>query len=302
MVALKTALMSSLKSPPPTVKTTTQCVSEAFFAPQKGARYLNPQTGLWLSTDPAMGEYVPQAPINDEAKRYNQNLPGMGGVFNVVNLHVYHYAGNNPVKYVDPDGNSAFHVELFQGTSGFGHEAPQSIFGYFNKYDEWAQIIFSIHGTEFKMDNGSMRLWKGDYGKLRQYLPAEMAQFVGGSGGEIGFYNPNGTRMSRFDLFFKLGVITSEMNLFEKGTGRKIAGYKEYLSFWTTSFSWFENLGKDSLYSVNTIGFTSERAAIRFEEKLRKSADSAKSHPFNENESIKIERNGKTVTVTWGQE
>jgi hypothetical protein len=25
-------------------------------------------------------------------------------VFNYVNLHVYHYAGNNPVKYVDPDG------------------------------------------------------------------------------------------------------------------------------------------------------------------------------------------------------
>jgi hypothetical protein len=29
----------------------------------------------------------------------------MGGVFNVVNLHTYHYAGNNPVKYVDPDGS-----------------------------------------------------------------------------------------------------------------------------------------------------------------------------------------------------
>jgi hypothetical protein len=25
-------------------------------------------------------------------------------VFNYVNLHVYHYAGNNPVKYTDPDG------------------------------------------------------------------------------------------------------------------------------------------------------------------------------------------------------
>jgi hypothetical protein len=29
----------------------------------------------------------------------------MGGVFNIVNMHLYHYAGNNPVKYVDPDGN-----------------------------------------------------------------------------------------------------------------------------------------------------------------------------------------------------
>jgi hypothetical protein len=51
-----------------------------------------------------VGEYVPEAPVNDEARKRNQNLPGMGGVFNYVNLHVYHYAGNNPVKYVDPDG------------------------------------------------------------------------------------------------------------------------------------------------------------------------------------------------------
>jgi hypothetical protein len=28
----------------------------------------------------------------------------MGGVFNYVNLHVYHYAGNNPVVLSDPDG------------------------------------------------------------------------------------------------------------------------------------------------------------------------------------------------------
>jgi len=72
-----------------------------------GARYLDPKTSRWISADPAMtdGSYIPSAPIDDEAKKRNQNLPGMGGVFNYVAMHVYHYAGNNPVVMRDPDGN-----------------------------------------------------------------------------------------------------------------------------------------------------------------------------------------------------
>jgi hypothetical protein len=36
----------------------------------------------------------------------------MGGVFNTVNLHLYHYAGNNPVKYTDPDGRIVLPIPL----------------------------------------------------------------------------------------------------------------------------------------------------------------------------------------------
>ena len=73
-----------------------------------GARYLDPKYSRWLSGDPALGDYIPKAPIDDEAKKHNENLAGMGGVYNTVNLHLYHYAGNNPVKYEDPDGKAVF--------------------------------------------------------------------------------------------------------------------------------------------------------------------------------------------------
>ena len=59
-----------------------------------GARYLDPKYSRWLSGDPAVGEYMAGTSA------------GEGGVYNTVNLNVYHYAGNNPVKYVDPDGRA----------------------------------------------------------------------------------------------------------------------------------------------------------------------------------------------------
>ena len=63
-----------------------------------GARYLDPKYSRWLSGDPALGEYIPAAGAD------TSKLAGMGGVYNTVNLHLYHYAGNNPLRYTDPTG------------------------------------------------------------------------------------------------------------------------------------------------------------------------------------------------------
>ncbi|NIZ41055.1 RHS repeat-associated core domain-containing protein [Entomospira entomophila] len=68
------------------------------------ARYLDPKTSRWMSSDPAMADYMPLSKEHKNAEEYNQNLPGMGGIYNSRNLQTYHYAGNNPLKYTDPTG------------------------------------------------------------------------------------------------------------------------------------------------------------------------------------------------------
>ena len=49
-----------------------------------------------MSTDPALKDYV------------SKDSKGEGGIYNPVNLSLYHYAGNNPLKYTDPDGRSSW--------------------------------------------------------------------------------------------------------------------------------------------------------------------------------------------------
>jgi RHS repeat-associated protein len=81
-----------------------------------GARYYDPRTSVWQSADPILNKYLPKTPTKPEEFMQLQpvtvqhplacyNLPGTGGVFNPVTLAMYSYAGLNPLKYVDPDGN-----------------------------------------------------------------------------------------------------------------------------------------------------------------------------------------------------
>ena len=74
------------------------------------ARYLVPRTSRWLSTDPALGEYMTGSSV------------GEGGIYNQVNFHLYHYAGNNPVKYTDPDGRNDEEPSTFKVPKGFWNQ------------------------------------------------------------------------------------------------------------------------------------------------------------------------------------
>jgi RHS repeat-associated protein len=81
-----------------------------------GARYYDPVLSRWISADPFLGKYLPTGSKNNYG-----NLAGFGGVFNPVNINLYTYTHNNPVKFVDPDGNDVYLVIWSTHDGRIGH-------------------------------------------------------------------------------------------------------------------------------------------------------------------------------------
>jgi RHS repeat-associated protein len=77
-----------------------------------GARYLDPRFSKWMTADPALGSYLPDAGIA------NASLPGVGGAFRPTNLAVYGYGHQNPATLIDPDGQAAVPCNQL-GINGF---------------------------------------------------------------------------------------------------------------------------------------------------------------------------------------
>ena len=81
----------------------------------------------WISADPALGKYLPNL-LNknqlDENWDSETDLPGHGGIFRSANLNLFTYTHDNPVVFVDPDGNSTIFIDItrkvFTGQSTIG--------------------------------------------------------------------------------------------------------------------------------------------------------------------------------------
>ncbi len=83
-----------------------------------GERYLDVRLSRWIAADPPLrtGDYLLKADDLDTDHDYYHHyandevvkLPGMGGVYNYINLDGYQYGGQNPVRLVDADGNFIF--------------------------------------------------------------------------------------------------------------------------------------------------------------------------------------------------
>ena len=230
-----------------------------------GARYLDPKTARWISGDPAISEYIPSAPVNDEAKKRNGSLPGMGGVFNVVNLHVYHYAGNNPVKYMDPNGEESGYVTNEDAVAKFGHS------GMFVQNENGKYEFFEVTGLVDNQKTGEQYTNNktGEDEENTEVLSVGPLSFPTPSSGASALNTPNSgvVKVGEFDNFADMLVFLAKkgytlMVIFptspeqdaeiHDAANRLGTGYEKYNVFSNNCGQWANNVLSTSGSGINS--------------------------------------------------
>jgi hypothetical protein len=128
-----------------------------------------------------MGEYVP-SPGQDPGK-----LGGMGGVYNVINLHCFHYAGNNPVKLVDPDGRQTTVIITHAGSVSDFFLGGTHVAAHFSNPALYEQPTFYDPNGNYKapsIDNpdgprvspGNNRTFTGPGSDLKEYIKYQLTE------------------------------------------------------------------------------------------------------------------------------
>jgi RHS repeat-associated protein len=82
-----------------------------------GARYYDPQTSVWQSTDPILGEYLESDRKGGDKGVFNSKNLGLHtycdgggkGIFDSKKLALFSYCGQNPLIFIDPDGRDALY-------------------------------------------------------------------------------------------------------------------------------------------------------------------------------------------------
>ena len=166
-----------------------------------GARYLDAKYSRWLSADPALNDYVGGTSF------------GEGGVFNYVNLNLYHYGGNNPIKYTDPDGKSILSDAVRERMAVWKHN-------HYNRNNGTDPIAPDLSSALAKVENGDAILMSDDLddyheqGTASDHNPRNNVKIVSSDGKIESVYNENGS------------IVTDPVNM---GTNNKSDPNKNYV-------------------------------------------------------------------------